>query len=209
MCGEQTIYHQETAQTNGSSPRVRGTDHLSPRDSPNQRFIPACAGNGSPGPRRCHRRSVHSRVCGEQDIAQICTGQFCGSSPRVRGTEHLAVGRRGWWRFIPACAGNRQCTQFRWSRESVHPRVCGEQITILPLYDATEGSSPRVRGTVSTFPPRHARDRFIPACAGNRLEWLRDPYALPVHPRVCGEQSLIGFAQLGNDGSSPRVRGTG
>ncbi len=54
---------------------------------------------------------------------------------------------------------------------------------------------------------RH-RSRFIPACAGNRVEVRSGSFLSPVHPRVCGEQSLAvaGIRELA--GSSPRVRGT-
>ena len=71
----------------------------------------------------------------------------------------------------------------------------------------SDGSSPRVRGTVTLWHVAKNRVRFIPACAGNsRLEPDRGvPGA--VHPRVCGEQlgAIHGTSPAG--GSSPRVRG--
>ena len=53
------------------------------------------------------------------------------------------------------------------------------------------------------------RWRFIPACAGNRAEALRVHPARAVHPRVCGEQKAEVIHNQGQNGSSPRVRGTG
>ena len=50
---------------------------------------------------------------------------------------------------------------------SVHPRVCGEQLSITANKMSVSGSSPRVRGTVAEFFLRQAECRFIPACAGN------------------------------------------
>ena len=56
-----------------------------------------------------------------------------GSSPRVRGTEHLPPGCAEVERFIPACAGNRSQKYCRSSVKSVHPRVCGEQTVYILL----------------------------------------------------------------------------
>ena len=51
--------------------------------------------------------------------------------------------------------------------------------------------------------------RFIPACAGNSSSHAALSLWIAVHPRVCGEQ----FKGIGTypkqNGSSPRVRGTG
>ena len=51
-------------------------------------------------------------------------------------------------------------------------------------------------------------NRFIPACAGNRLVRRRYRATSSVHPRECGEQLEQGFRSEGHAGSSPRVRGT-
>ena len=56
--------------------------------------------------------------------------------------------------------------------------------------------------------PSSADTGITPACAGNRVEKLRDEGLLEDHPRVCGEQvvALVEMALLA--GSPPRVRGT-
>ena len=74
---------------------------------------------------------VHPRVCGEQLRTSSSHSANNGSSPRVRGTDRDPAGDRGHRRFIPACAGNS--TQFceSVSPDSVHPRVCGEQVDCL------------------------------------------------------------------------------
>ena len=131
-------------------------------------FIPACAGNTYMGNR-------------------IYLNQY-GSSPRVRGTherdgDHSVVGR-----FIPACAGNTRAGRRPLRRGTVHPRVCGEHPTSPADVQISAGSSPRVRGTPRTSPPKRRKCRFIPACAGNT-----------------GQASV---RRRRVDGSSPRVRGT-
>ena len=86
VCGERDDSGDLDLSAYGSSPRVRGTaDHR--RDAEHRdRFIPACAGNGSC--RRCCRRArtVHPRVCGERVVPPVLSTSSNGSSPRVRGT---------------------------------------------------------------------------------------------------------------------------
>ena len=90
----------------------------------------------------------------------------------------------------------------------VHPRVCGEHSSAVILPSSASGSSPRVRGT-HRAPRRAVRDsRFIPACAGNTASSTQSPISWPVHPRVCGEHTIIANAADDLGGSSPRVRGT-
>ena len=65
-----------------------------------------------------------------------------------------------------------------------------------------------MRGTGRRWPVRRDSMRITPACAGNScyfiiiLEHSRD------HPRVCGEQCILGPRLHRYDGSPPRVRGT-
>ena len=203
---------------------------LSPRFGRWNRFIPACAGNSRA--KRAHPRTapVHPRVCGELDLAKV-------RRPKAR-------------RFIPACAGNSSANDGRRDQHPVHPRVCGElhdrrggerrPARFIPACAGNSferfhsaitdrGSSPRVRGTRGSSPPRpttlpvHPRvcgelvggvqggalmPRFIPACAGNSpAAWTR-PSRSTVHPRVCGELMVISMSLICLSGSSPRVRGT-
>ena len=111
-------------------------------------------------------------------------------------------------RFIPACAGNSDVVPPASISMTVHPRVCGEQGAVRNGRTAAYGSSPRVRGTGPRKRVDPQRTRFIPACAGNSLNFRDRHIFSPVHPRVCGEQKAGFAAPLGSIGSSPRVRGT-
>ena len=71
-------------------------------------------------------------------------------------------------RFIPACAGNSQYEEAYRPVDTVHPRVCGEQVLVLFSKSFVPGSSPRVRGTDKGVKSVKPVGRFIPACAGNR-----------------------------------------
>ena len=53
-----------------------------------------------------------------------------------------------------------------------------------------------------------ARPWFIPARAGNTFLPAVWNAATPVHPRACGEHDAVDSLEPGEDGSSPRVRGT-
>ena len=117
--------------------------------------------------------------------------------------------RRPWGRFIPACAGNRRRLVVPLVYRPVHPRVCGEQERRQLVRPVLSGSSPRVRGTEVGHYGFGIIGRFIPACAGNSVHGEIAGVALPVHPRVCGEQGIRGGLPVVTFGSSPRVRGTG
>ena len=107
VCGEQSKSTLRPAARCGSSPRVRGTERFRRQLENGGRFIPACAGNRI-CKRTTHRKAtVHPRVCGEQEAADIQSPIQNGSSPRVRGTAGVPVVVVILVRFIPACAGNR------------------------------------------------------------------------------------------------------
>ena len=168
VCGEQSITGSPPSRGRGSSPRVRGTGDTIRTVRTVRRFIPACAGNRAGQAGRRVIMAVHPRVCGEQ-----CSGP-CMLVIVVR--------------FIPACAGNSQAAQQGNRHLAVHPRVCGEQLPCHWYCSYGGGSSPRVRGTGfgDHFIPHVTR--FIPACAGNRVNSHRRFSCRSVHPRVCGEQ---------------------
>ena len=188
VCGEQLLTNEEIADIAGSSPRVRGTGHRALHSRHVDRFIPACAGNSIVAPVFATSPAVHPRVCGEQGIRPNRWVRIAGSSPRVRGTESELYHRGLQRRFIPACAGNRTGGEGSISRNTVHPRVCGEQFRRVIVTLLSVGSSPRVRGTVERKVNSGVIQRFIPACAGN---------SAPARP-----------AGIKESGSSPRVRGT-
>ena len=86
VCGEQMVQLQRVYRRHGSSPRVRGTVALLGGGLVGGRFIPACAGNSSSSRSIWLPRSVHPRVCGEQENACHRGTGIGGSSPGVRGT---------------------------------------------------------------------------------------------------------------------------
>ena len=134
--------------------------------------------------------------------------RYAGSSPRVRGTPNPEPAHCAGSRFIPACAGNAVpwATPACW--QAVHPRVCGERLTLSRRIAPARGSSPRVRGTPGGAAVCRRHGRFIPACAGNAAHGGLVAVPEAVHPRVCGERARLPAMAQPTTGSSPRVRGT-
>ena len=147
-------------------------------------------------------------MCGEHEFSNPTNSLSNGSSPRVRGTPVTDHGETVEFRFIPACAGNTTCYGGRLNVSPVHPRVCGEHVSLGIDVAATDGSSPRVRGTRHIQRIHKQRLRFIPACAGNTSVYRAAAAATTVHPRVCGEHGIARDSEVAIAGSSPRVRGT-
>ena len=208
VCGEQGTVGCKRPFRAGSSPRVRGTVDSAIPLSRLLRFIPACAGNRIRPEAAAVAVPVHPRVCGEQTLTTIYNDLRIGSSPRVRGTDVSEIAMYAVQRFIPACAGNRGSAYVQAALRTVHPRVCGEQLTGWGPALLATGSSPRVRGTASATATAWQYARFIPACAGNRSCRLSYSDPLAAHPRVCGEQFQHPGQLRIRFGSSPRVRGT-
>ena len=126
----------------------------------------------------------------------------------MRGTEFCAVLDIINNRITPACAGNREARLRSATNVEDHPRVCGEQAHMHHHQSLLSGSPPRVRGTDEKTGMRTVDVRITPACAGNRINFLKLGLLCINHPRVCGEQEICRMGWPPGGGSPPRVRGT-
>ncbi len=207
-CGELAVDPVGESVDGGSSPRVRGTQRHRFLNRLRIRFIPARAGNSPLSIMNRPYTPVHPRACGELNAVVAWADNAVGSSPRVRGTQSGDWAAYYAHRFIPARAGNS--LTHNWKREllTVHPRACGELAFEVAVGILSDGSSPRVRGTLPGARGRSERQRFIPARAGNSVHSESRKRSPPVHPRACGELSSAARARAFSVGSSPRVRGT-
>ena len=169
VCGEHTTKTLSLGHYTGSSPRVRGTPRLAPPCRAGQGIIPACAGNTLIGIITSGVGRDHPRVCGEHPYRHHHQRCRTGSSPRVRGTLPSTPLARNPPGIIPACAGNTSVHIRPGGARRDHPRVCGEHQSITPTMVETQGSSPRVRGTLETTPFQVFFALIIPACAGNTV----------------------------------------
>ena len=146
-------------------------------------------------------------MCGENFWQQAWEQSLPGSSPRVRGKPACLRPGPGLAGLIPACAGKTFQPLLRDARSQAHPRVCGENLLACGQGQASQGSSPRVRGKHSSRYCGMLVRRLIPACAGKTA--CSDPggWRVRAHPRVCGENPVFSLAASAAVGSSPRVRG--
>ena len=171
----------------GSSPRVRGRRFGWGGVFVRAGLIPACAGQTRRGASRLTPPTAHPRVCGADCPASEMWWPLRGSSPRVRGRRPRHERRRDPHGLIPACAGQTFPILFVLLAVQAHPRVCGADDSTGYAMEIDGGSSPRVRGRLST------RRRLIPP--------------VRAHPRVCGADDGHTYEFIGGTGSSPRVRG--
>ena len=146
-CGERCWPSVQVRAACGSSPLVRGTAGIQASRAGTGRFIPARAGNGGLMPEVTPLGTVHPRSCGERRKLAVDNSSGCGSSPLVRGTGQAIATRLRFLRFIPARAGNGRFVASSATRCAVHPRSCGERMMRIQHIEATDGSSPLVRGT--------------------------------------------------------------
>ena len=157
------------------------------------------------GPREGRR--AHPRVGGENFVAvRVALGGF-GSSPRGRGKLTCLVPSRCSIRLIPAWAGKTHPHAGQEANHRAHPRVGGENPSMIAFTVGAAGSSPRGRGKRSSLLATPTANRLIPAWAGKTLPMEQCPGTRRAHPRVGGENRWRGREGTWATGSSPRGRG--
>ena len=186
---------------------MRGKQNPGEVEKSYRRLIPACAGKTRFLLSRLEHDWAHPRVCGENLASTSQRSPAAGSSPRVRGKLRQLRHRLRDRGLIPACAGKTETSTARPAPAWAHPRVCGENEAIKASDATDKGSSPRVRGKLTSRCRRLGVTGLIPACAG-KTERIRAEFRIGgAHPRVCGENCPDGRAHGLLQGSSPRVRG--
>ncbi len=173
----------------GSSSRARGTRDAAHQFADRGRFIPAHAGNAASRRVALTTCSVHPRARGERPAIDQQQQHDGGSSPRTRGTPPNSAPRTACRRFIPAHAGNAPSRPVLDTRNTVHPRARGERRPPAELPLLVGGSSPRTRGTLSSYVRARGLRRFIPAHAGNAMTTGSSRAVVAVHPRARGERA--------------------
>ena len=153
-------------------------------------IIPADAGSTACSADYRPSSTDHPRGCGEHCVRSKHAASRCGSSPRMRGAHHTAAISLCADRIIPADAGST------WERKNDrknawdHPRGCGEHLPATTFTDASQGSSPRMRGARIPGHVRIRGVRIIPADAGSTLRAGKATGVYQDHPRGCGEHGV-------------------
>ena len=91
---------------------------------------------------------------------------------------------------------------------AAHPRSRGEHAAATAAKWLKDGSSPLARGTFTGTLEELARERLIPARAGNILTGLSVRTVRAAHPRSRGEHRTDSAHSSSALGSSPLARGT-
>ena len=187
--GEAALVTVRLGQTDGPSPRARG----SPRRS---------AG----APRRAPR--VHPRERGEADGLIGGQGADQGPSPRARGSPDpdLRLAARGG--SIPASAGKPGSHPVPPPPRGVHPRERGEARRRRCGRSAWTGPSPRARGSPGLPDAAGDAGGSIPASAGKPPNCGARVRRCGVHPRERGEAHHDSSMRRFITGPSPRARGS-
>ena len=110
-------------------------------------------------------------------------------------------------RIIPARAGPTSFPFLWWSGSSDHPRSCGANLAIRWDKTIVDGSSPLVRGQLSSPLRDRCTCRIIPARAGPTVHIVVPDSNTPDHPRSCGANGIAVADSEFVGGSSPLVRG--
>ncbi|RYQ51536.1 hypothetical protein PG1604B_1278 [Bifidobacterium pseudolongum subsp. pseudolongum] len=174
----------------GSSPHMRGKRPRAASHAPTQR-----------------PRTDHPRTCGANGKPATATREGYGSSPHMRGKPAVLRSERGAQRIIPAHAGQTPWGMARRSGTSDHPRTCGANSGAGLWFSQDSGSSPHMRGKLTVLSPSLARQRIIPAHAGQTPAAIGRSGCQPDHPRTCGANPYITNGVVRWHGSSPHMRG--
>ena len=228
MRGEDSPQKPCSAPVRGSPPHARGRPATGSDETGDTRITPACAGKTArAAPSRCPHPD-HPRMRGE-DHGPPAEALIChGSPPHARGRLVLVVGFELGERITPACAGK---TSER-SEESLdipdHPRMRGEDRSVVRLAQVQAGSPPHARGRLRAGVDRGAASRITPACAGKtRFEAKDDasnagspPHARGrrrralhwhqpdgITPACAGKTRRLDENEKGTHGSPPHARG--
>ncbi len=208
-CGEQYGMLFLKSCFEGSSPRMRRTV-ISDREIDRRvGIISAHAENSCFIRDPSATRQDHLRACGEQLLHRQRHDPIEGSSPRMRRTDRHMNGLPALAGIISAHAENRPLPAPLFAKRSDHLRACGEQGASISAAVVVFGSSPRMRRTVDR--PRSGAERagIISAHAENSRSGSVAYRCKRDHLRACGEQPQCGILQVGQRGSSPRMRRTG
>ena len=193
----------------GSPPRARGRDGHGVFFAPLFGITPACAGKSSRWCRRIGSPRDHPRVRGEETLSTSASLTTWGSPPRARGRVSVVFELMIASRITPACAGKSIWKPGKMKSGRDHPRVRGEEIAAATGATGEEGSPPRARGRVVSFPLKFRARGITPACAGKSIVGVAAITVIWDHPRVRGEEKLNWKVGIGLEGSPPRARGRG
>ncbi len=193
--------------TCGTPPRRRGGHQPLRRGRLVDRNTPASAGRTTLRLRSAARHAEHPRVGGEDAGLVPVPAEQQGTPPRRRGG--LLRVPRGWCsdRNTPASAGRTTRAALGCRRSAEHPRVGGEDTTVVGPHFGDPGTPPRRRGGRRCRCRRSPASRNTPASAGRTGRSRGASAGGTEHPRVGGEDIGERIGMRSDNGTPPRRRG--
>ncbi len=205
--GGTAVRKNDTLVANGLSPRARGNHwRVYPADL-DTGSIPACAGEPRCGRTILWSPTVYPRVRGGTAGPGGRAPEGWGLSPRARGNQAFSMPRPGFFRSIPACAGEPWRKAMFLIMMRVYPRVRGGTWGRTTGFSCREGLSPRARGNPFQAWLASRNMGSIPACAGEPVSRHNFRRRNPVYPRVRGGTVIPWSIRTLITGLSPRARG--
>ena len=168
MRGEESRARALASAMPGSPPHARGRGAATAADVQHPGITPACAGKSAPDPGPQPQSADHPRMRGEEHQGRNLNGCPNGSPPHARGREPPLIRDGANQGITPACAGKRPPPTGPARSIADHPRMRGEELTMVPSGDGETGSPPHARGREPTKRPPIRALRITPACAGKR-----------------------------------------
>ena len=207
-CGENRLYLTSESTRSGSSPRTRGKPcvlrhtHLFNGITPagagktSPQFAPQGRTQGSPpqvrgkhlgGAPYSKSPRITPAGAGKTIRRYTVVHRSPGSPPQVRGKRSCKVFQQSDAGITPAGAGKTGVRNGLCTGRQDHPRRCGENFRVQPLFGNAVGSPPQVRGKQLNRLTIKRRDRITPAGAGKTGSTPAATWASRDHPRRCGE----------------------
>ena len=171
------------------------------------RYTPTCVGTILKDIIEEIDETVHPHVCGDNIIKASIKRVISGTPPRVWGQLSIVVSKLRHCRYTPTCVGTIVVFWCYTVRFPVHPHVCGDNYPIEILISGVNGTPPRVWGQCLVYDKASIIIRYTPTCVGTIAHLFKPASKAPVHPHVCGDNTIVclGFSFL--SGTPPRVWG--
>ena len=169
--------------------------------------IPAYAGRTQERSLNAPYRQKHPRIRGENHRDLRRGRFFLETSPHTRGEPSAAVSVLDRPGNIPAYAGRTIYGEDVNLDAEKHPRIRGENhLARLQVRNHAE-TSPHTRGERCCCATQPDSPGNIPAYAGRTCFVRRSRRAFEKHPRIRGENLLLGDPEFGDLETSPHTRG--
>ena len=191
-----------------SPPRARGRGYqTSARTPPYAESPPRARGRAGTGFRPLASFGITPACAGKSLTPRFDMGILEESPPRARGRVIQVMAPASTSGITPACAGKRMTEFYTYNPCGNHPRVRGEEDSVVGRGVAHGESPPRARGRVLPSARFVAVWGITPACAGKSKEQERVERAIEESPPRARGRAGRSHGTARGSGNHPRVRG--